>query len=318
MNSSVSTDKTYSKMIEGSVTVTLDDPQLVANDTGANQYKKTVDVSSYQTIIKNETTNEAVFFENNHDIASAAPVDVTFYVVSTCYSIPSGGGSKTYYPTLMHALNATDTLAEAPSALILVAPVSVTYASAKYTVSTGINAAWSDTQYVHEITNDATVGPTVTLRIPYGTDDTTILSYTNGQIKNLAFTNRGSKTADNANLKNEVVIHAGKELTNNGSIEIAGTVSGGNGGSAVNSMVNGSHAQIKMMQNAGIVCETASGISNGGNLTCYGYISEAAENNGSYVDVQNGTTTLVFSMSEHRGGTKFTGIAALAALGWEH
>lgn len=102
-------------------------------------------------------------------------------------------------------------------------------------------------------------------------------------------------------LKNEVTVAETTTLYNQGSIEIAGQVSGGNGGYYVNSMVAGLHAQIKMMDNAKIISD--------GTITCYGFITEAEENNGSEVIANSGSkTTVIFSVSEHRGGQNYGAI----------
>ncbi|MBQ2734237.1 MAG: hypothetical protein IJF33_00240, partial [Clostridia bacterium] len=229
--------------------------------------------------------NFTVDYANNYYI----PADLTY--TATCNVLPTTyttQNTTTYWATLTEAIKNTTSGTIYPMQQVNGYSVKTTAATPK------------GTYYEHLITENCEIKPGVTLTLLYGTDPATILTYTNGTISELVYTARNS-----THLKNEVTICADIKLTNYGSIVIAGTVHGGNGGSRVNSAVGGSHAQIKMMDRAGLICKTAPNASTGGDLTCYGFITEASNKNQSYVDVINGNTTVVFSMSEHRGGTHF-------------
>ena len=97
-------------------------------------------------------------------------------------------------------------------------------------------------------------------------------------------------------LKNTLTISEDVTLINNGTIEVAGQLSGAGGGAFAAGQTAGLYSRIVMKQNAEIT--------NNGNIYCYGYIEEETLDNGSIVNVTNtGIIYQPFVLRDFRGGT---------------
>ena len=131
---------------------------------------------------------------------------------------------------------------------------------------------------------EVTIKPGVTLVLPYGADGS-------GRNKNLS----GKITVDltggtpaeevDANGNRlcyvKVLLDEGVTLINNGTIEIAGQLSGGSGGNAYAGHTAGQHARLVLGANAKI--------DNYGTIYAAGFIREQSQNNGSEIILNNGS-----------------------------
>ena len=139
----------------------------------------------------------------------------------------------------------------------------------------------------------------VTLAIPYSREklDTTI-DYVMTAGTTYATCSYGKTTY----LDNQVYVASGHTLANAGTINVAGQVSGGVGGSYSPgaSFTAGEHGQINLDENATL--------KNTGSINCYGFIAETTKNNGSKVVLEGGTTKVVFTIGEHRGVSTYFGM----------
>ena len=98
----------------------------------------------------------------------------------------------------------------------------------------------------------------------------------------------------NLNLQTNVTLTAEKTLTNNGTLKIAGELSGGGGGSSAGHTA-GKYAKLTLGENAKLI--------NTKDLYCYGMILEESDNNGSEVQHNSGNAYIPFVVRDFRGGT---------------
>ena len=97
-------------------------------------------------------------------------------------------------------------------------------------------------------------------------------------------------------LKSTLYIASGITLTNNGTIEIAGQLSGGGGGSNFAGQTYGYYSRI--------VLKSSAHIESNGTINCYGYIEEESLNNGSSITVNNGGLVYMpYILRDFRGGS---------------
>lgn len=307
-------------------TVTVPTDAYPANGNAAMAYSYTA-LSAQFLASKLDLSNAGTSIRNNYNKpADTAAETLTVNLLPTCKTT---GGEKLYYGTIDQALAKTQT---ATTATVVIPMQGFTSGSVYTAVLQGAKQTETATNYIHKITTQkAVIGPNVTLRIPYdqSTTESSITSETALQtelikdsegkviaVSDLAFTSRNKTTISivkdgttysREGLSNEVTVASGVTLTNYGTLEIAGQVSGGNGGSYINSMVYGKHAQLRMESDSHLVCGGVleNGTVEDGNLICYGYITESSEKNTSSVEVIKGTAEVVFTVSEHRGGTIF-------------
>lgn len=100
------------------------------------------------------------------------------------------------------------------------------------------------------------------------------------------------KVADNVTITNK-----------GGSIFIGGEL--GNQGIKLSGQTSGYYAQIILGNNSKIVFDSSY---NNNSLTCYGYIKESSMDNGSHLDINNGTLTMPFVVYDFGGGTNTVGV----------
>ncbi len=97
-------------------------------------------------------------------------------------------------------------------------------------------------------------------------------------------------------LKSTLYISSGVTLTNNGTIEIDGELSGGGGGSNFAGQTYGYYSRI--------VLKSSAHIESNGTINCYGYIEEESLNNGSSITVNNGAKVYMpYILRDFRGGS---------------
>ncbi|MBR2341589.1 MAG: InlB B-repeat-containing protein [Clostridia bacterium] len=143
----------------------------------------------------------------------------------------------------------------------------------------------------------------VTLALPYATDamDTTLAFVTTSST---AY--RKSSFGNSIYLNNQLYVADGLQISNAGTINIAGEVSGGSAEmhrsepESANSVTAGRHGQINL--------GASSILTNTGTITCYGFINETSKDNGSEFIAESGAVTVVFSVVEHRGGSAYFGL----------
>lgn len=100
---------------------------------------------------------------------------------------------------------------------------------------------------------------------------------------------------------NQIYIAQNHTLTNAGTINVAGEVSGGTGGNyGANSVTAGRHAQINLGKNAKLIST--------GTVNCYGFINEESKNNGSEFIVESGEATVMFTIYEYHGARMYLGL----------
>ena len=249
-----------------------------------------------KTIVKTVPTSTNIednIIKNNYQIPEDLKYTLTANILPTCYSTQD---TTTYFCNITHAVKTT-------TSGTIVAMQNFKYGGTTYKATAGTTAG----NFKHEITENCEIKTGVILRIPFNADKETgaLANYINSTKDSLNTTYRENPTY----LKNEVIVKANKTLTNSGKIEISGTISGGNGGNVANSLVHGDHSQIKLESSAKLVCGSFNG-ARSGNIDCYGFISESSFDNKSEVIVYKGKVVVIFSMSEHRGGTKFSGTYA--------
>ena len=102
-------------------------------------------------------------------------------------------------------------------------------------------------------------------------------------------------TLSTMSLKTNITLKAGVVLNNQGTLKIAGELSGGNGGSAYAGHTAGAYAKLTLDTNAQIV--------NTGTIHCFGIIAEKTVNNGSKVWVNSGSLYVPFVVRDFRGGS---------------
>ena len=173
------------------------------------------------------------------------------------------------------------------------------------TIESALRHTSSGTVYVIPGTNptiieDCEIKSGVTLCIPYDDNgDGTHSDYTS--IKNKSIDDNGNfadrdETSVNKYRKNLVTIAKGVVLTNNGTLEVAGTVGVANNTRRPTGLTVGDYCEIVMQDNAKI--------QNNGKINLYGYIKESATNNGSSIENSSGASVKApFVIYDFRGGS---------------
>ena len=138
------------------------------------------------------------------------------------------------------------------------------------------------------IAQNCTIPSGVTLNIPH----TAGAMNTNGTA---TLSGSANGTLSTMSLKTNITLKAGVVLNNQGTLKIAGELSGGNGGSAYAGHTAGAYAKLTLDTNAQIV--------NTGTIHCFGIIAEKTVNNGSKVWVNSGSLYVPFVVRDFRGGS---------------
>ena len=141
-----------------------------------------------------------------------------------------------------------------------------------------------------KIKRDCEIGSGDTLWLPY--EGTTIHSYVNGGGHDVAY-EHGTRTT-------YIEVSSGVTFTNNGTLTIGAIQNSGNGGTSPNGNAADKYTEIKLLGNSTLV--------NNGVIDCYGYIS----GNGTSSKIicnSNSTVSRPFTVIEHRGGSRFAGMA---------
>ena len=242
----------------------------------------------------------ATFDADNDGDYDGLEYSLPFVVLPMCYSTKN---TRTYYADLETALDDSES-------------GETVYAMQSFTCtdypnpnnSTGVYESMVD--YNHVISANSSVPTGVILNVPFAADTDTSVTYSVGFDDGLSLTYETSVLKHTSALgvasyqKNTVTISDGVVLENKGKIVISGVVSAGCGGAPNNSLTSGKHGRIVLGNNASITCNTSAST-----IVCYGFIEESSTNNGSTVSMSSGALTVVYSVSEHRGGSIFLGMA---------
>lgn len=151
------------------------------------------------------------------------------------------------------------------------------------------------------IASDCLIPTGVTLNIPH-TENSMNAVESDGKV--LATIYKDAKIQ--ANVLTTITINKGVKLTNNGTIQIAGELSGGWGGRPYAGHTTGKVAKLVLQEGAIIN-------SVGGTIRLFGLILEEQTNNGSQVVIDGGSLALPFVVRDYRGGTYMYNIYTKAA-----
>ena len=148
------------------------------------------------------------------------------------------------------------------------------------------------------IMSDVTVPKGVTLVLPHGADGAGRNSFGSDGSINVHFSSTDGSTpiADETLCTLKVILAAGKTITNNGTIELAGQMSGGSGAANYAGFTAGEHARLVLDANAKVI--------NNGTIYAAGMICEVVANNGSQVILNDGSTLYQpFTIRDFAGGS---------------
>ncbi len=155
------------------------------------------------------------------------------------------------------------------------------------------------TDKVKILSDSAVIKSGVTLVLPYDANDGRC---SDGKAKDeFSNTEAGQKANTNdlplLSLQNKVIMAAGSKLTiaEGGVLEVAGELSGANGGSAFASHTARNYAELVMEAGAEIYSQ--------GEIKVTGFINESYYNNGSLITVNEGSVNLPFVLKDFRGGS---------------
>ncbi len=149
------------------------------------------------------------------------------------------------------------------------------------------------------VERDAEIKQGVTLVVPYDAASATSgrnQADSNGNYPSTVYGNATANRPGKAVMTNLVIVSPGVTLTVNGTLEVSGILSGGQGGAAYSGHTTQKYAEIRLdseeiTTEAGKVRVSAEiVINNGGKAKIFGYIKESTKNNSSTVTVNNGGT----------------------------
>ncbi len=154
----------------------------------------------------------------------------------------------------------------------------------------------------YEIKRSCSVPSGVTLVLPTSkstfesvNDSSSLNSYIKGMIE----VPDGAGTCSFAAEKNKktiVKVQSGVTITNNGTIVIAGKLTGGNNNAGSIGQTAGDYCEL-ILESESKIEQT----NNSANLYCFGYLNESEQDNGSAVNVSAGCIYLPFVVNDYRG-----------------
>ncbi len=148
---------------------------------------------------------------------------------------------------------------------------------------------------------------TIPIRIncEIATDDTLVLPYENETYHSYINGSNNYAYLNEANRQTYVQLKENIILTVNGTLTLGGVHNSGQGGQNPNGNTTGKYTEINLLSGAKII--------NNGTINAYGYISGTlnSSNNGAahIINNANSVVNMPFSITEHRGGSNFTGMA---------
>lgn len=241
------------------------------------------DIASFNISVKFTPTEE---YTNNYNI-----VEGTFTITLKAVAV----SNNVYYGTVESALNSV-TSGEV-KLIVGTNPIIKTtctvYSDVKLYIPYDMKVASSGSAkttatYYIDSTKDSAGNYTYTLASPNGTGSSKG-TYDAGDFA----------TTDSTRLKNTLTISNGATLINNGTIEIAGQLSGGSGGCKAAGHTYGYYTRIVLEENTKIESY--------GTIYCYGYIDESSnvdgKGNGSMVSIESGSIYMPFILRDFRGGS---------------
>lgn len=161
----------------------------------------------------------------------------------------------------------------------------------------------------YKITQSATIEAGDTLVLPYREEP----KKDDKNEKNLIFWSENDSnqndydafTKESQHKKLEVTVSKGVTLTNSGTIQIGGVQSGGNGGFDRSGQTGGDYAVLSLAEGATL--------DSYGTTNCYGYLRGVGEG-ANAIFRKNSSTTTLYAIREHRGGTIFSNLHTTGGL----
>ncbi len=267
---------------QGTISYTYTVPNLTADFENPHTDKtKAYSVSIDADVLKNSgEVSNYTYFENNFTVGGTTGA----YTVGAKAYIGSN-----YYGTLVRALNAS-----ASGNTVVAIPA----ATHELTTTTFTNAI--------DQTCDVKSGVKLLIPISTSTEDKVFA--------------RGTSWATVAKRENLVTITEGVKVNVYGTVNVSATISGGQGGAQLNSIVVGPYAEIIMEKGSEIYAANS-----GATINSYGFISSGVTSGTKpNITLETGATlTTLLTIIEHRGGTAFLnlcgvdtgGLGILGALG---
>ena len=251
----------------------------------------------------------AVSLESDYVTAPTASIEGSFSYGSISFAHGSSTFTLTFTPTDSAHYNTVSV-----TAAVVLKTVATVYdsslATAKSyhgTIEAAIGAAASgdivlvtpDITGELYITENVSIASGVTLILPYGEHSTNLADVYNqksgGHYKATLYGKTVETTAETC--VTLVTVKAGVTVTNNGTIIIAGILTGGNAGYECG-VTAGEHARLVLEADSALV------LNNGSQTDCLGYIVDSAENGSGSVTVKDGATLLQpFAFYDFRGGS---------------
>ncbi len=198
---------------------------------------------------------------NYASITTADNVKANFTIKSVAHI------GSTYYPTIESALSGAQT-----NDIIYVDP---------------------DVTGKVRINKNCTIDESVTLVLMYSTDTSTRRT----NIEEDEATLYGGTYSNLSQLSCQTLVIVNQEvtITNNGTLEVLGELSGSQGGKDYAGHTAGKYAELRMSNDAKIISD--------GYIKCTGFIYEAVTNNGSRITINKGGIYMPFVLRDFKGGT---------------
>ena len=242
--------------------------------------ENTIEISA-KDVVFSDTVEKELFY-NNYNMEEAEIAEIKYGIFSTCYS--RTGTTNKFYVNIDQALD--ETAKENASGTSLIAMQSFSYGSKTYSAKVD-----GEGDYEHVISSGKTVGANVTLKIPYLTSGNAF-DASEGQPDVTDATKRGATLSPRK--VNKIILNG--DLTNNGIIEVAGTL--GNEGQGFAGGTSGDFAEFRMVDDADGATLTSTGT-----LNVFGYI---VGGDSSMVDAK-GTINMPFVAYDFHGGNHTVG-----------
>ena len=285
----------------GSYQITLSVDESI-NFTGLTKTFKLV-IKPYQLIINAPVYKDTVFYENVVDVASASNMQTQATLNKQTagtftYTLAKGQEINNGTVNVVVSFVPSDTI-NFIAPINVIATIKVNAVAKIGTKNYGsIESALSASKSGDEvwmiageknavIASDCTIPSGVTLNIPHTAD---------------SMNSNGTATLTTdvdipaVNVLTVITINAGVKLTNNGTLKVAGELSGGGGGHPFAGHTTGKTAKIVLKANA--VIDNV-----GGTINLFGLIVEEQDNNGSQVIVNGGNLYIPYVVRDFGGGT---------------
>ena len=275
------------KKLEYKFTKAILDSKFGALNSDSNSDKYNLDnYNSNNFRIDTYTSDNDTYITDTNNDGKSDSIAMSCIVLPTTYHRTSTTETAVdkYYGSIEQALGAVTT-----SGYVIVPMQSFSYTPPGTTTAKTYS---SGTSFNHTISSDVTLASGVHMLLPF--DSTASYTVDDSIPIPTQTIDKGALAYGTTKMKNAVTVEKGT-FTVNGTLFIAGNVSGAQNGLIGSAVTNGNHSQITI--------ESGAGIAASGNVYCYGFIDGAGTFN-----MNSGTLTAVFSVVEHRGGATYLGM----------